>query len=169
MPPPDTNELSIRNSSVAQYGDTSPLSPEIWDRIPQDIKELLFYTHEKPPFGLGKIGLSISLGGVNNLRTVHDPSTIYFPLLVAIPPNISLLPPPEKSPAYYALLPWHKYLYLIWLQNIDTPPPYEGYHLLFLYGLERSTHTTFGADYRTLRSKHPLLQMWRSKKHTKGE
>lgn len=114
---------------------------DIWDKIPLEIRNLLFYTNEMPPDNLDKIGISLTFSPMNSLNveklgTQHDPSTIYFPMLISIPNNINDVPLPERYPKYYKLLPEQKYIYLNWLQNIDQPIS-EEYRHLFLFGLER--------------------------------
>jgi len=115
---------------------------DLWEKIPNEIKNLLFFINEMPPENLDKIGISLSISPLNGkvkvekLNITHDPSTIYFPLPIAIPNNIEQVPPPPRYPKYYKLLPEQKYIYLNWLQNIDLPI-HEGYRHLFFFGLER--------------------------------
>jgi hypothetical protein len=115
--------------------------PDIWEKIPSEVKRLLYFTDEIPPEDLDKIGVKMTFTlteGVKTekLGTKNDPSTIYFPLPIAIPMNIGKVPPPERYPKYYQLTLEQKYVYLNWLQDIDQPIP-EGYRHLLLAGLER--------------------------------
>jgi hypothetical protein len=115
--------------------------PEIWEKIPFDVKQLLFYSAEMPPNNLDRIGIKLSFSFPDGIKTEplgtkHDPSTIYFPLPIAVPQNLSDVPPPPRYPKYYNLLPAQKYIYLEWLHNVDRLI-HEGYRHLFLFGLER--------------------------------
>jgi hypothetical protein len=115
---------------------------DLWEKIPHDIKNLLFFTNEMPPENLDRVGINLSFSLLNgnikmeSLNIKHDPSTIYFPLPITIPDNIEQVPPPPRYPKYYKLSPEQKYIYLKWLQNIDLPI-HEGYRHLFFFGLER--------------------------------
>jgi len=114
---------------------------DIWDKIPLNIKNLLFFTDEIPPENLDRIGISLSFSpenGVNigKLGIRNDPSTIYFSMPVTIPINIGNVSPPFRYPKYYKLTAEQKYVYLNWLHDIDQPID-EGYRHLFFFGLER--------------------------------
>jgi hypothetical protein len=114
---------------------------DLWNNIPSDIKQLLYYTEEMPPDDLDVIGVKMMFSlsdGIKTepLGTKNDPSTIYFPLPIIIPEDISNVPAPPRYPKYYSLTPEQKFIYLTWLQNIDSTI-HEGYRHLFFFGLER--------------------------------
>jgi hypothetical protein len=129
------NIISINNQLFSnEYG-------EIWDKIPQNIKNLLYYTEEMPPENLDKIGISLTFSlfeevKMDKLGTKNDPSTIYFPLPLCIPIDKDTVPLPPRYPKYYNLTPEQRYIYLNWLKEIEKPI-HEGYRHLFFFGLER--------------------------------
>jgi hypothetical protein len=115
--------------------------PDVWEKIPLEVKHLLYFTDEMPPEDLDKIGVKMTFTltegvKIGKLGTRNDPSTIYFPLPIVIPTNIDNVPPPERYPKYHQLNAEQKYVYLNWLHNIDQPIS-EGYRHLLLSGLER--------------------------------
>jgi hypothetical protein len=114
---------------------------DVWEKIPLEVKHLLYFTDEMPPEDLDKTGVKMAFTltegvKIGKLGTRNDPSTIYFPLPVVIPTNIDNVPSPERYPKYYQLNAEQKYVYLNWLHNIDQPI-FEGYRHLLLSGLER--------------------------------
>ena len=114
---------------------------ELWENIPNEIRELLYFTNENPPENLDKIGISLSFSVNDGLKmgklgTSHDPSTIYFPLPITVPINYDQVLPPPRYPKYYRLTPEQKFIYLNWLKDIDRPI-HEGYKQLFFFALER--------------------------------
>jgi L-rhamnose mutarotase len=115
--------------------------PQIWESIPQNIKNLLFYTNEMPPENIDKIGVSLTFSllegvKVGKLGVRNDPSTIYFTLPITVPLDKNNVPPPPRYPKYYSITSEQRYIYLNWLKNIDEPI-HEGYKQLFFFGLER--------------------------------
>jgi len=118
--------------------------PDVWIKIPLDIKQLLFYINETPPDTINKWEMKASISSEEGVKIQstftlpkrHDPSTIYFPLPITMPHKESDVPPPERYATYRHLTPEQKYIYLNWLNNINRPIN-EGYRFLFLFGLER--------------------------------
>jgi hypothetical protein len=118
----------------------------LWDRIPEDVKELLFVTNDPPQAsnhsGFNTIELSFNKVGDNwtGLKYIdhvrNDPSTIYSKLPITVPKDITLVSKPGYYPSYIGLSPEQRYVYLNWLQDI-TQEIDVGYMFLFYYGLER--------------------------------
>jgi hypothetical protein len=115
---------------------------EIWNRIPQDVKELLFYTNEIPNksnhSGLNTVELSFGSGTANIKYNDHvrfDPSRIYFKLPIMIPKDIIAVNKLPYMPSYVGMSPEQRYVYLTWLQDIANDID-VGYMFLFYYGLE---------------------------------
>jgi hypothetical protein len=124
------------------YNETIPNKYlDIWEKIPSEVKHLLYFTDEKPPEDIDKIGINMTFTFPKGIKmekmgSRNDPSTIYFPLPIAMPMNIDNIPAPERYPKYYQLTAEQKYVYLNWLHDIDQPIP-EGYRHLLLAGLQR--------------------------------
>jgi hypothetical protein len=113
----------------------------IWNKIPSDVKKLLFISLDENPedFENGSsisIAIDILTGKIQVNTLNDDPSTIFFKCPLAIPKDITGVDKISYYPAYAELQPEQRYLYLNWLtdisQKVDT-----GYVFLFYYGLER--------------------------------
>ena len=140
-------------SLVNQYAD-------LWEKIPCAVRELLWFTHDMPEFVVLE-GVTVRDGKLVKYKTLefknhprhpgaslsfakleydghnhYDPSTIYFPLPIQVPEDLSLVPKVKYSPAYCYLSPEQRYVYLTWLQDISGDID-VGYKFLFYYGLER--------------------------------
>lgn len=132
----DVPALSLHNHYVEK------IDPQVmWNKIPPDIKKLLFISSDGNPANFTN-GSSISISidfitGKIQVNTLNDdPSTIFLKCPLAIPQNITSVDKISYYPAYAELQPEQRYLYLNWLtdisQKVDT-----GYVFLFYYGLER--------------------------------
>jgi hypothetical protein len=142
---PFTSKSSIQNMEIqkAQNINPSGMGDELWNKIPSDVKQLLWFTGDKPKQSnhTGLMTIEFSFDG-NNFHTkyndhVHnDPSTIYFMLPIKIPSDILLVDKLGYMPSYIGLNPEQRYVYLTWLQDISKDID-VGYKFLFYYGLER--------------------------------
>jgi len=112
---------------------------DIWDKIPQDIKRLLFTSDADKP-NAPSLGITITIdfsGKVNvGKNKPDDPSTIYFKAPIAEPNDFSSVPKPPYYPSYAGLSPEQRFIYLNWLSDISKEVD-VGYKFLFYYGLER--------------------------------
>lgn len=111
----------------------------LWDRIPQNIREILFISDAAPNdikqgFAIN-ISVDLETGRIDSDEVLpDDPSTIYINLPLAEGHN-----GPEKPqywPAYATLSPEQRWKYINWLGEI-TKPIDPGYVFVFYYGLER--------------------------------
>jgi len=113
---------------------------DLWEKIPEEIKELLWFTGDVPKVsnhsGFNKIEISFEKGAKYNDHILNDPSTIYFVLPVQVPSNISLVEKLSYSPSYARMNPEQRYIYLTWLQDVTSDIDI-GYRFVFYYGLER--------------------------------
>jgi hypothetical protein len=142
------------------------IANDLWNRIPDDVKALLFYTHETPKLenhtGLNTITMgfggkdffnkienqtrlnTITMGSSEknffnieyNDHVHNDPSTIYFKLPLKIPEDISSIGKLPYMPSYALITPEQRYIYLNWLQDVSRDIE-VGYKFMFYYGLER--------------------------------
>jgi len=143
-------EYTFRYNDNTEEGSAPCDYSILWDKIPHNVKSLLYFSEEMPPlptqrgtnikadgsFPDMKISLTEEFSG----NAQHDPSTIYFPLPISTPSKDSDVPPPARNPAYRELTAEQRYVYLSWLQDIARHA-YEGYRFLFLSGLERQMLT----------------------------
>jgi hypothetical protein len=116
---------------------------DLWKKIPDEVKELLWFTNEQPDAANHIRGpvITISFNGSEfgtkyNDHALNDPSTIYFRLPLQIPQDISLVNKLPYMPSYAGMNPEQRYVYLGWLQDISREID-VGYRFLFYYGLER--------------------------------
>ena len=111
---------------------------DLWEKIPHDVKELLWYTGEIPKpknhYGFNMLEFSVDKGA--KFHALCEPSTIYFVLPLQVPADNSLVEKLPFMPTYARLNPEQRYVYLTWLQNVTIDIDI-GYRFLFYYGLER--------------------------------
>jgi len=129
----DIKQIITGTKAPSQYSD-------LWEKIPYEIKELLWFTADLPKqsnhTGLNAIELSF-FNGAKYIDHIHnDPSTIYFVLPLQIPTDISLVNKLPYMPSYFHMNPEQRYVYLTWLQDISQDID-VGYKFVFYYGLER--------------------------------
>ncbi len=111
----------------------------LWEHIPQNIREILFISDAAPnDINLGfAINISVDLesGRIDSDEVLpDDPSTIY----INLPLSESDIDPekPPYWPAYAKLSPEQRWKYITWLSDI-TKAIDPGYVFVFYYGLER--------------------------------
>lgn len=133
----------MAKKDVVPIIDLGPVG-DIWEKIPNDVKELLFYTHQKPNVanhtGINTIELSFDTVNFAKIKYIdhvnNDPSTIYFKLPIKIPENCLTVNKLPYMPSYIGMNPEQRYIYLTWLMDI-TQEIDVGYKFVFYYGLER--------------------------------
>jgi len=132
----DIKDIIQRTTVPSQYSD-------LWEKIPYETKELLWFTADKPKqsnhTGLHTIELSFNGNNFNvkyNDHVHNDPSTIYFVLPIQVPADISLVEKLPYMPSYIGMNPEQRYVYLTWLQDVSQTID-VGYKFVFYYGLER--------------------------------
>jgi len=132
----DIKDIIQRTNVPSQYADT-------WEKIPYEIKKLLWFTTDQPKqsnhTGLNTIELSFNRNHFNvkyNDHVHNDPSTIYFVLPIQVPADSSLVTKLPYMPSYYGMNPEQRFVYLTWLRDVSQDID-VGYKFLFYYGLER--------------------------------
>jgi len=112
---------------------------DVWEKIPADVKELLWFTNEKPRTihhtRFNTLDFSLKNAQYNS-HLLREPSTIYFILPLRVPSDFSLVKKIPYMPSYCGMNPEQRYVYLYWLRDISSEIDI-GYRFLFYYGLER--------------------------------
>jgi hypothetical protein len=144
---PDTSPFAIEKEDgsglVSINYQIQKTTDDLWGKIPDDVKELLFCTWKTPRqynhTGLNTITINFDGKDFNtryNDHVMNDPSTIYFQLPLKIPRDVSVVSKLPYMPSYIGITPEQRYIYLTWLQDISRDID-VGYKFLFYYGLER--------------------------------
>lgn len=133
------------NELIPSSKEISGTIEDLWGCIPEDVRELLFFTFEELPEEVDSIIVKMTFGltedrksklKTENINTYVEPSLIYFSLPIEKVDDLNTIPDPRKTAKYYQLTPMQKYKYLKWLSNIEKPIG-EGYFNIFLRGVER--------------------------------
>jgi len=135
-----TEKGLVKNDSNIQISRKSNLyKSQLWDRIPPNIKELLYISNVAPieinqGFAIN-ISIDLETGKIDADDVLpDDPSTLYVNLpLIESNKDIEK---PQYWPAYATITAEQRWIYLDWLSNISTTID-PGYVFILYYGLER--------------------------------
>ncbi|HQN44470.1 MAG TPA: TerB N-terminal domain-containing protein [Anaerolineaceae bacterium] len=116
-----------------------PISTALVSREPHPAKLLLIENSYANRSQTGAtINFAINLDDITGIRIIgpEEPSVIYKDLLVSEPKNPDLVAPPPYFPRYSELSANQRWVYLNWLNDIQSEINI-GYVFLYYYGLER--------------------------------